>query len=185
MRKLFAFTTLLAASVSITACKTTDSAVSGVKSAGSAVASGVSSAASAVPSLVNVNLSNVLNNLALDLHIDKANIPINAQIPINIAANVCGVSINVLSIGAGGGKSSGCTANSISPELKQYIQEQLAANGSVGGGAQTTTGTTGTTTTTTPTTTTPTTTTPTTTAPTTTTPQPQPTQPQPATTPQS
>jgi len=180
MRKIVAFTTLLAASVSITACKTTDSAVSGVKSAGSAVASGVSSAASTVPSLVNVNLSNVLNNLALDLHIDKANIPINAQIPINIAANVCGVSINVLSIGAGGGKSSGCTANSISPELKQYIQEQLAANGSVGGGAQTTTGTT---TTTTPTTTTPTTTTPTTTTPTTTTPQP--TQPQPATTPQS
>jgi len=180
MRKIVAFTTLLAASVSITACKTTDSAVNGVKSAGSAVASGVSSAASTVPSLVNVNLSNVLNNLALDLHIDKANIPINAQIPINIAANVCGVSINVLSIGAGGGKSSGCTANSISPELKQYIQEQLAANGSVGGGAQTTTGTT---TTTTLTTTTPTTTTPTTTTPTTTTPQP--TQPQSSTTPQS
>ena len=154
---------LLAAS----GCKTVSSAANGVESAGSAVASGVSSAAGAVPSLVNVNLSNVLNNLALDLHIDKANIPINAQIPISIAANVCGVSINILSIGAGGGKSSGCTANSISPELKQYIQEQLAANGSVGGGAQTTTGTT--TPTTTPTTTTPTTTTPTTT---TTTPQP-------------
>src|SRR5690348_555756 len=142
MRKTTAFTTLVLASALIGGCKTANSAVSGVKSAGSAVASGVSSAASAVPSLVNVNLSNVLNNLALDLKIDKANIPINAQIPINIAANVCGVSINVLSIGAGGGKSSGCTANSISPELKQYIQEQLAANGSVGGGAQSTTGST-------------------------------------------
>jgi hypothetical protein len=141
--------------------------VDGVKSAGSAVAKGVSS----VPSLVNVNLSNVLNNLALDLKIDKANIPINAQIPINIAANICGVSINVLSIGAGGGSSKGCTANSISPELKQYIQEQLAANGSVGGGAQTTTGTTA-----------PTTSQPATTQPTT--PQAQPPQPQP-TTPQS
>jgi hypothetical protein len=86
----------------------------------------------------------------------KANIPINAQIPISIAANVCGVSINVLSIGAGGGSSQGCTANSISPELKQYIQQQLAANGSVGGGAQTTTQT-PTTTTQPPTTTTPTT----------------------------
>ena len=124
-------------------------------------------ARSSAPSLVNVNLSNVLNNLALDLKIDKANIPINAQIPINIAANVCGVSINVLSIGAGGGSSQGCTANSISPELKQYIQEQLAANGSVGGGAQTTTGTTTPATTTQPTTTQPTTTTPQTTDPTT------------------
>jgi hypothetical protein len=178
MRKTIAFTTLVLASAFVGGCKTANSAVSGVKSAGSAVASGVSSAASAVPSLVNVNLSNVLNNLALDLHIDKANIPINAQIPINIAANVCGVSINVLSIGAGGGKSSGCTANSISPELKQYIQEQLAANGSVGGGAQTTTGTTSTT----PTQQLPTQ--PTAPQPVTTTTQPQPTTPQP-TTPQS
>ena len=139
MRSVTACAALLAL-LPLSACKTASSAADGVKSAGSAAASAVSS----VPSLVNVNLSNVLNNLALDLKIDKANIPINAQIPINIAANVCGVSINVLSIGAGGGKSSGCTANSVSPELKQYIQEQLAANGSVGGGAQTTTGTNGT-----------------------------------------
>src|SRR6476660_432191 len=135
MRYVTACAALMAV-LPLTACKTASSAAEGVKSAGSAVAS----AASSVPSLVNVNLSNVLNNLALDLKVDKANIPINAQIPINIAANVCGVSINVLSIGAGGGKTDGCTANSVSPELKQYIQEQLAANGSVGGGAQTTTG---------------------------------------------
>ena len=128
-------------------CKTSN-VTDGVKSAGSAVADGVGDVAKTGASLVNVNLSNVLNDLALDLKIDKSSIPINAQIPINVAANVCGVSINVLSFGAGGGKSDGCTANSISPELKQYIQEQLAANGSVGGGAQTTTGaTTGTTTT--------------------------------------
>lgn len=152
----------LIALLPLSACKTASTAANGVKSAGEAVVDGVSS----VPSLVNVNLSNVLNNLALDLKIDKANIPINAQIPINIAANVCGVSINVLSIGAGGGSSEGCTANSISPELKQYIQQQLAANGSVGGGAQTTSPT-ATQTPTTTTTTTPTTTTPATTAPTT------------------
>jgi hypothetical protein len=164
MRKATASAAIIAL-LSLSACKTASSAADGVKSAGETVASGVSSAASAVPSLVNVNLSNVLNNLALDLHIDKANIPINAQIPINIAANVCGVSINVLSIGAGGGSSQGCTAQSVSPELKQYIQEQLAANGSVGGGAQTTT---------TPTTT-----------PTTTTQQPTTTQPQPTTQPQT
>ena len=168
MRKIL-ITPAVALLLAASGCKTVSSAANGVESAGSAVASGVSSVAGAVPSLVNVNLSNVLNNLALDLHIDKANIPINAQIPISIAANVCGVSINVLSIGAGGGKSSGCTANSISPELKQYIQEQLAANGSVGGGAQTNTPTTTTTpTTTAPATTTTTPTTTTTTPPTTT-----------------
>ena len=136
----------------LTACKTND-VTDGVASAGSAVADGVQDVASAGTSLVNVDLRNVLNDLALDLKIDKSSIPINAQIPINVAANVCGVSINILSIG-GGGSSQGCTANSISPELAQYIQQQIAANGSVGGGAQTntgsstgTTGTTGTSTT--------------------------------------
>jgi hypothetical protein len=148
--------------ISASGCKTASSAVDGVKSAGEAVASGVGSVTT---SLVKVDLSNVLNDLALDLNIDKANIPINAQIPISIAANVCGVSINILSIGAGGGSSDGCTANSISPELKQYIQQQLAANGSVGGGAQTTSGATGSTTTPTTTTTPATTTAPTTTSP--------------------
>jgi hypothetical protein len=137
MGKCIACAALLAL-LPLSACKTASSAASGIESAGSAVASGVSS----VPSLVNVNLSNVLNNLALDLKIDKANIPINAQIPISIAANVCGVSINVLSIGAGGGSSRGCTAQTTSPELDQAVQQQLAANGSVGGGSQSTTGTT-------------------------------------------
>ena len=138
----------LAALALLAGCKTNDM-TDGVKSAGSAVADGVSDVASAGTSLINVNLSNVLNDLALDLKVDKANIPINAQIPINVAANVCGVSINILSVG-GGSSSQGCTAKSISPELAQYIQQQIAANGSVGGGAQTsgstTTGTTGTTT---------------------------------------
>jgi hypothetical protein len=100
------------AATSLAACKTVDSAADAVASAGETVADGA-------VSLVNVDLSNVLNDLSLDLNIDKANIPINAQIPISIAANVCGVSINILSIGAGGGSSQGCTANSISPELKQ------------------------------------------------------------------
>ena len=129
----------LAATLALLAGCKTSNVTDGVKSAGSAVVDGAKDVASAGTSLVNVNLSNVLNDLALDLRIDKSNIPINAQIPISIAANVCGVSIIILSVG-GGGSSQGCTANSISPELKQYIQQQLAANGSVGGGAQTTTG---------------------------------------------
>ncbi len=161
--RMRSFAPVLGALCLVSACKTASSAMDGVKSAGSAVAHGVTGVSS---QLVNVNLSNVLNNLALDLKIDKANIPINAQIPITIAANVCGVSINILSIGAGGGSSKGCTATTTSPELSQAVQQQLAANGSVGGGAQSS-GATTTPTTTTPTTTTPSTTTPTTTTPTT------------------
>jgi len=136
----------------ISACKTASSAADHVASAGQSLGKGL---ANVTTSLVNVDLSNVLNNLAVDLKVDKANIPINAQIPITIAANVCGVSINILSIGAGGGSSKGCTATTSSPELAQAVQQQMAANGNVGGGAQT-----GTTPPTTRTTTTPATTTP-------------------------
>ncbi|HVM37797.1 MAG TPA: hypothetical protein VM265_05365 [Sphingomicrobium sp.] len=126
-----------------------------VKSAGSTLASGAQGLASSAGSLINVNLSNVLNDLAVDLKIDKANIPINAQIPITIAANVCGVSINILSVSTGG--QANCTATTSSPELAQVVQQQMAAGGNVGGGAQggststtgSTTATTGTTTTTT------------------------------------
>lgn len=133
----------LAALSLLAGCKTNDIS-DGVRSAGSAVADGAQSVVGAGTSLVNVNLSNVLNDLALDLKIDKANIPINAQIPITIAANICGVSINILSVSTGG-SSGGCTATTSSPELAQVVQQQLSAGGSVGGGGQTT-GTTGTTT---------------------------------------
>ena len=128
---------VLAGLVTLSGCKTSDAAHA-VASAGSSVASGVSSAAT---SLVNVNLSNVLNNLALDLHVDKANIPINAQIPITIAANICGVSINILSVSAG--NTASCTATTTSPQLTQIVGQQLQA------GSGTQTGTTPATTTTT------------------------------------
>lgn len=117
------------APLALGACKTSGAA-DAVESAGSTVAG----AASSVPSLVNVDLSNVLNNLAVDLKLDKANIPVNAQIPITLAANICGVSINILS--ASSGAPANCTATTSSPELAQVVQQQIAAGGSVGGGAQ-------------------------------------------------
>jgi hypothetical protein len=141
MRKLVVLAAIVATST-ISACKTSDAA-SGVASAGQSAASTVSSAAT---SLVNVNLSNVLNDLAVKLNVDKANIPINAQIPITIAANVCGVSINILSVSGASGNSSGCTAVTTSPQLTQIVGQQLQA----GGGTQT--GTTPSTATTPPTT---------------------------------
>lgn len=119
-----------------------ETVVEGAADAGKAVA-GV--ATGGVPSLVNVNLTDVLNDLAVELNLDRANIPINAQIPITIAANVCGVSINILSVSTGG--KANCTATTSSPELAQVVQQQVAAGGSVGGGAQggSTAGTSGTT----------------------------------------
>lgn len=131
-----------AASLPLAACKTDNAAGDAVSSAGNAVASGGKALASGVasgvgggiPALVNVDLSNVLNDLAVRLNLDRANVPINAQIPITLAANICGVSINILSVSTGG--KANCTATTSSPELAQVVQQQLAAGGSVGGGAQ-------------------------------------------------
>lgn len=124
-----------------------------VKSAGDAVVSGARSVGSTATSLVNVNLSNVLNNLAVDLHVDKANIPINAMIPITIAANVCGVSINILSIAAA--NTANCTATTTSPQLTQIVGQQLQAGGGTQTGTTPATSTTPATTQPPPTTTTP------------------------------
>jgi hypothetical protein len=133
-------------------CNAANKAGTVAKSAGETIAQGVGEVAGAGVSLVKVDLSNVLNDLALDLKIDKSNIPINAQIPISLAANICGVSINILSVSTGG--SPNCTAKSTSPELTQAVQQQLSAGGSVGGGNQTASPTGTTTSTTTPSTTT-------------------------------
>ena len=93
-----------------------------------------SSTGSSIPALVNVNLQNVLNDLSVQLNVDRANIPVNAQVPIDVAANVCGVSVNVLALSTGGKGT--CTAKTASPQLAQVVQQQVAAGGSVGGGAQ-------------------------------------------------
>ena len=144
MRKLATVSAVTVLAI-LSACKTSDAA-RGVASAGQNAAGAVSSAAT---SLVNVDLSNVLNDLAVQLRVDKANIPVNAQIPITIAANICGVSINVLSVSGASGTSSGCTAVTTSPQLTQVVGQQLNA------GSGTQTGTTPTTTQPPPTTTTP------------------------------
>lgn len=46
--------------------------------------------------LVNVNISNVANDLAENLSVDVSQIPVTVQVPVGIAANVCGVDANVL-----------------------------------------------------------------------------------------
>jgi hypothetical protein len=89
-----------------------------------------------IPTLVNVNLQNVLNDLSVAIKVDKANIPVNAQVPIDVAANVCGVSVSALAASIASGQA-GCTATTTSPQLTQAVQQQVAAGGSVTGGPQT------------------------------------------------
>jgi len=88
-----------------------------------------------VPALVSVNLQNVLNDLSVSLKVNRDNIPVTAQVPVDVAANVCGVSVNVLAAAVASGKGS-CTAKTSSPQLTQLVQQQIASGGSVTGGPQ-------------------------------------------------
>jgi hypothetical protein len=89
-----------------------------------------------IPTLVNVNLQNVLNNLSVQLHVNRDNIPVNAQVPINVAASVCGVSVSALAASIASGQA-GCTATTVTPQLTQAVQQQIASGGAVTGGPQT------------------------------------------------
>jgi len=130
-----AFLIISTAALALAACKTDSADTGGAATAGTEPATDpATGSGGSIPSLVNVNLENVLNDLSVSLNVDRANIPVNAQIPIDVAANVCGVSVSVLSVSTGGQAS--CTATTASPQLAQVVQQQISAGGSVGGGAQ-------------------------------------------------
>ena len=131
------FLTAAAAVMLLAACKTpqeTNTAAGAEGASGTTTASGTGTS---VPTLVNVSLQNVLNDLAVKLNVSQANIPVNAQVPIDVAANVCGVSVNVLAASVASGNTASCTATTASPQLVQVVQQQVSAGGNVGGGAQT------------------------------------------------
>jgi hypothetical protein len=130
--------------LAVAACKTNQGAApasAGEVSAGASGGAAAGSGTGGIPALVNVNLQNVLNDLSVAIKVDRANIPVNAQVPIDVAANVCGVSVSALAASVASGMAS-CTAKTTSPALNQAVQQQVAAGGNVGGGAQTMGGTT-------------------------------------------
>jgi hypothetical protein len=133
-----------AGALAIAGCKTNGTAPSSAGEVTAATPAGGTTGTAGtggIPALVSVNLQNVLNDLSVAIKVDRANIPVNAQVPIAVAANVCGVSVSALAATAANGMAH-CTAKTTSPALTQAVQQQVAAGGNVGGGAQTMGGTT-------------------------------------------
>lgn len=80
--------------------------------------------------LVNVSVTNVdiLKNFANNNEVQLLNnvaVPVTVQAPINIAANVCGVAVNVLA--RGGPSSNTCTAKQGSEALTDLALKQMNA----------------------------------------------------------
>ena len=84
--------------------------------------------AQAQSGLVNVNVSNVANDIARNLSVDVSQIPVTVQAPIGVAANVCGVAANVLGQQAASGNAS-CAATTTSTAPNQVVQRQMMGAG--------------------------------------------------------
>jgi hypothetical protein len=150
---------IIASVVLVSACKTTgtDTAPASASDAGASAASsdtsggssgttgttgttsgsGTSGGGSSIPTLVSVNLQNVLNDLSVSLQVNRDSIPVTAQVPIDVAASVCGVSVDALAASVASGNAR-CTATTTSAQLTQVVQQQISTGGSVTGGDQTT-----------------------------------------------
>lgn len=143
-RHMLVSAALTAALLTIAACKTNQApppATAGDTTAGTTGTSGGSGSTgsgtgTSIPALVSVDLRNVLNNLSVDLRVNRDNIPVTAQVPVDVAASVCGVSVSALAASVASGKAT-CTATTTSPQLTQAVQQQIASGGSVTGGSQT------------------------------------------------
>ena len=137
---MFGSAALVATALAISACKTDSSSAPAPAAAGEAgtgTTTGTSGGSGAsIPTLVSVNLQNVLNNLSVELNVNRDNIPVTAQVPIDVAASVCGVSVSALSASIANGHAT-CMATTTTPQLTQAVQQQIASGGSVTGGPQT------------------------------------------------
>ena len=76
------------------------------------------------PGLMNVDISNVANNIAKNIGVDVSQIPVTVQAPVSVAATVCNVAADVLGGQVASGSGS-CTAKSTSSALDQIVLEQI------------------------------------------------------------
>ena len=95
--------------------------------AASAIGLGAAFSAQAQQSgLVNVDVSNLRADIAKDINVDVSQIPVNVQVPVGVAANVCGVDANVIAR-QDKGSTPTCQAKNKSQALNQQVQRQLLA----------------------------------------------------------
>lgn len=78
--------------------------------------------------MVDVDISNVANNIAENINVDVSQIPATVQAPVDVAANVCVVAAIVLGEQAESGEGS-CTAETTSTALNQIVQRQIRGRG--------------------------------------------------------
>ena len=74
--------------------------------------------------LVNVNISDVKAEIAKNINVDVSQIPVNVQVPVDVAANVCGVDVAALTSQVQQGNAT-CKAKSTNSALNSAVQDQV------------------------------------------------------------
>ncbi len=74
--------------------------------------------------MVSVDISNVAESIARNINADVSQIPATVQVPVGIAAAVCGVTATKLGSQATSGNAQ-CEAKATSPALNETVQRQL------------------------------------------------------------
>lgn len=91
-----------------------------------AIGPGAAAIAQPKSGVVNVDLSNLRADIAKNIYMDVSRIPVNVQLPVSTAANVCGVDANVLARQDTSSTPS-CQAKNKSQALNEQVQRQQVA----------------------------------------------------------
>lgn len=89
---------------------------------------GVAAAQDLPDSLVTVNIQDVLQDVAIELNVSENSIPVNIQLPVSVAANVCDVDVGVLTAQLDAGSAS-CVAVTGSQQITQIVSQQITNTG--------------------------------------------------------
>ncbi len=74
--------------------------------------------------LVSVNISDVRAEIAKNVNVSLEDVPITIQLPVDVAANVCGTNVNVLTLQINANENT-CRATTTSAALEQAVRNQI------------------------------------------------------------
>lgn len=75
--------------------------------------------------LVIVDMKAIAKDVAQNIHAEPSTIPLTIQAPASVAADACGISVEVLRGGAGQNGAAGCVAVASSRALEELVREKV------------------------------------------------------------
>lgn len=99
-------------------------ALAACTTSGSGEGSATAGASTGGGGLISVDISDVRAEIAKNVNVSLEDVPITVQLPVDVAANVCGTNVNVLTIQINANDNT-CRATTTSAELEQAVRNQM------------------------------------------------------------